>query len=94
MHLCLSDFIKGSSSVYVGQSVNTSFLSPYMDSLGAIFSNGVNFAVVGSSTLPKFMPFALHIQVMQFVHFKERSIQLVAAGLFAFPLTFYVTISA
>lgn len=62
------------------QSVNTSFLRPYLDSLGTTFTNGANFAVVGSSTLPKYLPFALNIQVMQFLHFKARSNQLVTAG--------------
>ncbi|THF97246.1 hypothetical protein TEA_028391 [Camellia sinensis var. sinensis] len=61
------------------QSVNTSFLRPYLDSLGTTFTNGANFAVVGSSTLPKYLPFALNIQVMQFLHFKARSNQLVTA---------------
>lgn len=60
--------------------MNSSFLSPYLDSMGAIFSNGVNFAVVGSPTLPRFKPFALHIQIMQFLHFKDRSVELVTAG--------------
>ncbi|KAG5525499.1 hypothetical protein RHGRI_031971 [Rhododendron griersonianum] len=62
------------------QSVNASFLSPYMESLGSTFRNGANFAVVGSSTLPKFLPFALNVQVMQFLRFKARSLQLSAAG--------------
>ncbi|GJV67103.1 hypothetical protein Tco_1482612 [Tanacetum coccineum] len=42
------------------------FLTAYMESLGSTFSNGANFAVVGSSTLPKFVPFALNVQVMHF----------------------------
>ncbi|ONI04194.1 hypothetical protein PRUPE_6G307900 [Prunus persica] len=53
------------------QSLNVSLLSPYLDSLaGSNFSNGANFAVVGSSTIPKRVPFSLNIQVMQFIHFK------------------------
>ncbi|CAB4285094.1 unnamed protein product [Prunus armeniaca] len=53
------------------QSLNVSLLSPYLDSLaGSNFSNGANFAVVGSSTMPKRVPFSLSIQVMQFIHFK------------------------
>ncbi|KAK6143833.1 hypothetical protein DH2020_024181 [Rehmannia glutinosa] len=63
-----------------GESVNTSFLSPYLDSLGSTFSNGANFAIAGSATLPKFVPFALNIQVMQFKHFKDRSAELAATG--------------
>ncbi|KAL6278453.1 hypothetical protein ACE6H2_022054 [Prunus campanulata] len=55
----------------LGQSLNVSLLSPYLDSLaGSRFSNGANFAIVGSSTLPKRVPFSLNIQVMQFIHFK------------------------
>ncbi|KAF2324067.1 hypothetical protein GH714_006467 [Hevea brasiliensis] len=43
---------------FLCQSLNASFLSPYMDSLGGSrFTNGANFAVVGSSTLPKTAPF-------------------------------------
>ncbi|BFG36755.1 hypothetical protein CerSpe_230290 [Prunus speciosa] len=53
------------------QSLNVSLLSPYLDSLAeSRFSNGANFAIVGSSTLPKRVPFSLNIQVMQFIHFK------------------------
>lgn len=63
-----------------GQSVKASFLSPYLESLGSTFRNGANFAIVGSSTLPKFVPFALNVQVMQFLRFKARSLQLAAAG--------------
>ncbi|GMG99797.1 hypothetical protein Nepgr_001637 [Nepenthes gracilis] len=65
---------------FLCQSLNTSFLSPYLESLGSSFQNGANFAVVGSSTLPKFVPFALNVQIMQFLHFKSRSMELVAAG--------------
>ncbi|KDP23357.1 hypothetical protein JCGZ_23190 [Jatropha curcas] len=66
---------------FLCQSLNASFLNPYLDSLaGSRFSNGVNFAVVGSSTLPKFVPFSLNIQIMQFLHFKARALELVNAG--------------
>ncbi|RDX77758.1 GDSL esterase/lipase [Mucuna pruriens] len=55
------------------QSLNASLLVPYLDALsGTSFTNGANFAVVGSSTLPKY--------VMQFRHFKARSLELVTAG--------------
>ncbi|KAI3448456.1 hypothetical protein Pfo_005121 [Paulownia fortunei] len=65
---------------FLCQSLNTSLLSPYLDSLGSTFSNGANFAIAGSATLPKYVPFALHIQVMQFTHFKDRSVELAATG--------------
>lgn len=47
-----------------------------MESMGGTFKNGANFAVVGSSTLPKYVPFSLNIQLMQFLRFKSRSLQL------------------
>lgn len=52
-----------------------------MDSLaGSNFKNGANFAIIGSSTLPKYVPFSLNIQVMQFLHFKTRTLQLLNAN--------------
>lgn len=63
--------------------MNASLLSPYLDSLGSSFSNGANFAVVGSSTLPKYVPFSLNIQIMQFLHFKARALELFTAGNFS-----------
>lgn len=65
---------------FLCQSLNTSFLNPYLESVGSNFHNGANFAVVGSSTLPKYVPFALNIQIMQFLHFKTRSLELAASG--------------
>ncbi|TXG48895.1 hypothetical protein EZV62_024770 [Acer yangbiense] len=66
---------------FLCESLNASFLSPYLDSLtNSKFTNGANFAIVGSSTLPKFVPFSLNIQVMQFLHFKARTLELVTAG--------------
>ena len=62
-------------------SLNASLLVPYLDALsGTSFTNGANFAVVGSSTLPKYVPFSLNIQVMQFRRFKARSLELVTTG--------------
>ncbi|KAF8392736.1 hypothetical protein HHK36_023085 [Tetracentron sinense] len=61
---------------FLCQSLGTSFLSPYLDSLGSNFTNGANFAVVGSSTLPKYVPFSLNIQLMQFLHFKAHSLDI------------------
>lgn len=65
---------------FLCQSAKTSFLSPYLDSIGSTFTNGANFAIVGSRTLPKDVPFSLNIQVMQFLHFKSRSTELVTSG--------------
>ncbi|XP_022946014.1 GDSL esterase/lipase At1g09390-like [Cucurbita moschata] len=62
---------------FLCESLNMNLLNPYMDSLArSNFKNGANFAIVGSSTLPKYVPFSLNIQVMQFVHFKTRTLEL------------------
>lgn len=75
--------------------MNTRFLNPYLDSLArSNFANGANFAIVGSSTLPKYVPFSLNIQVMQFLHFKARALELVAAGkvrFFKLNSTYYLS---
>lgn len=66
----------------IGESLNTSFLSPYLESLGSDFRNGANFAITGSTTLPPDVPFSLHIQVNQFFRFKARSLELIAQGIY------------
>ncbi|XP_010415016.1 PREDICTED: GDSL esterase/lipase LIP-4-like isoform X1 [Camelina sativa] len=66
---------------FLCQSLNTSLLRPYLDSLGGTrFQNGANFAIVGSATLPKNVPFSLSIQLMQFSHFKSRSLELASSS--------------
>lgn len=66
--------------MFAGESLNMSYLSPYLDSLGTEFRNGANFAVGGSTTLPNNKPFALHIQLLQFLRFRSRTLQLAAQG--------------
>ncbi|XP_017976380.1 PREDICTED: GDSL esterase/lipase At3g62280 [Theobroma cacao] len=61
--------------------LNLSYLSPYLDSLAPNFTSGVNFAVSGAMTLPQFVPFALDVQVRQFIRFKNRSLELQTTGL-------------
>ncbi|CAO2173792.1 unnamed protein product [Urochloa humidicola] len=65
---------------YLCESLNMSYLSPYLEALGTDFTGGANFAISGSSTLPRNVPFSLHVQVQQFLHFKQRSFELVAHG--------------
>ncbi|CAH8381971.1 unnamed protein product [Eruca vesicaria subsp. sativa] len=66
---------------FLCQSLNTSLLRPYLDSLGgSSFLNGANFAIGGSSTLPKRVPFSLNIQLMQFLHFKSKSLELASTS--------------
>ncbi|KAG1326088.1 putative GDSL esterase/lipase LIP-4 [Cocos nucifera] len=66
---------------FLCESLNTSYLSPYLESLGSDFRNGANFAIAGSTTLPPDIPFSLHIQVNQLLRFKARSLELIAEGL-------------
>ncbi|KAM7521381.1 hypothetical protein LguiA_011283 [Lonicera macranthoides] len=48
---------------FLCESLNTSYLRAYLDSLDPNFPNGANFAVGGSTTLPRSVPFALNIQL-------------------------------
>ncbi|KAG6466592.1 hypothetical protein ZIOFF_075601 [Zingiber officinale] len=65
---------------FLCEALNTSYLSPYMEPLGSDFRNGANFAIVGSTTRPPELPFALAVQVRQFLRFKMRSLYLLAQG--------------
>ncbi|XP_020590603.1 GDSL esterase/lipase LIP-4 [Phalaenopsis equestris] len=65
---------------FLCESLNSSYLCPYLESLGSDFTNGANFAVAGSATQPRNQPFSLLIQVLQFFRFKSRSLELVAQG--------------
>jgi hypothetical protein len=65
-----------------GESLNISYLSPYLKAVGSNYSNGVNFAIGGSMTLPRDVLFSLHVQVQQFFFFKARSMELINQGLF------------
>ncbi|KAD5316917.1 hypothetical protein R6Q59_032142 [Mikania micrantha] len=60
--------------------LNLSYLSPYLESLAPNFTSGVNFAIAGAMTQPQFVPFQLDVQVRQFVHFKNRSLELLSLG--------------
>ncbi|ERN03271.1 GDSL esterase/lipase At1g09390 [Amborella trichopoda] len=62
---------------FLCESLNASYLSAYLESLAPNFKNGANFAIAGSATLPPFQPFALNIQVSQFLRFKTRTLQLI-----------------
>jgi hypothetical protein len=68
------------ADVTTGESLNMSYLSPYLEALGSDFTGGANFAISGSTTLPGNVPFALHVQVQQFLHFKQRCLDLIARG--------------
>ncbi|KAL3729525.1 hypothetical protein ACJRO7_026621 [Eucalyptus globulus] len=57
----------------MGENLNTSILSPNLESLGPNFSNGANFAVSGAATIPRDQPFNLGVQLNQFLLFRSRS---------------------
>ncbi|KAF0901755.1 hypothetical protein E2562_006221 [Oryza meyeriana var. granulata] len=65
---------------FICESLNTPHLSPYMKSLGSDFSNGVNFAIGGSTATPGGSTFSLDVQLHQFLFFRTRSIELINQG--------------
>ncbi|XP_009590850.1 GDSL esterase/lipase LIP-4-like isoform X2 [Nicotiana tomentosiformis] len=66
---------------FLCESLNMSYLSPYLESVKPNFNNGVNFAIGGATTLPKNALFTLSTQVLQFIRFKARYLQLQSKGL-------------
>ncbi|KAM0015728.1 putative alpha-L-fucosidase [Helianthus debilis subsp. tardiflorus] len=65
---------------FICEHLKLGYLSPYMESLAPNFTSGVNFAVAGGMILPPFIPFHLGAQVRQFIHFKNRSLELLSQG--------------
>ncbi|TVU02879.1 hypothetical protein EJB05_51601 [Eragrostis curvula] len=65
---------------FICESLHTPYLSPYLKSLGADFSNGVNFAIGGSTATPGASPFSLDVQYHQFLYFRARSLELMNLG--------------
>ncbi|XP_030532574.2 GDSL esterase/lipase At1g09390-like isoform X3 [Rhodamnia argentea] len=65
---------------FLCESLNTSYLSPYLESLGPNFSDGANFAIGGAATLPRYKPFSLDVQVLEFLRFRSRSPLLLSRG--------------
>ncbi|BAD54714.1 putative early nodule-specific protein ENOD8 [Oryza sativa Japonica Group] len=65
---------------FICESLNTPHLSPYLKSLGSDFSNGVNFAIGGSTATPGGSTFSLDVQLHQFLYFRTRSIELINQG--------------
>uniref|UniRef100_A0A3Q7E8J0 Uncharacterized protein n=1 Tax=Solanum lycopersicum TaxID=4081 RepID=A0A3Q7E8J0_SOLLC len=63
-----------------GRIVGNGYLTPFMESIGKNFTNGVNFAIAGSKTLPKLIFFNLHIQFAQFNRFRSLSLELFNKG--------------
>ncbi|KAG8084777.1 hypothetical protein GUJ93_ZPchr0010g9896 [Zizania palustris] len=66
---------------FICESLNTHELNPYLKSIGSDYSNGVNFAMAGSTVSRGVSPYSLNVQVDQFVYFKHRSLELFGRGL-------------
>lgn len=76
-----SDFLGFmNDQIHSGERLNITYLSPYLKAFGSNYSNGVNFAIAGSTTLPRDVLFALHVQVQEFMFFKARSLELISQG--------------
>ncbi|KAL5202817.1 hypothetical protein ABZP36_013769 [Zizania latifolia] len=65
---------------FICESLNTHHLSPYMKPLGSDYSNGVNFAIAGSTATPGDTRFSLDVQLDQFLFFKERCLESIERG--------------
>ncbi|RWW44984.1 hypothetical protein BHE74_00049216 [Ensete ventricosum] len=63
---------------FICEGLKMSYLSHYLESSGSNFSHGVNFAVVGAAVDLPGNPFPLSTQVLQFLHFKNRTRELMA----------------
>lgn len=71
--------------MYSAESFEIPYLSAYLNSIGANFRHGANFATSGSTILQPNLtyfqsflsPFSLDIQLMQFLQFKPRSLSFV-----------------
>ncbi|KAF2316335.1 hypothetical protein GH714_041676 [Hevea brasiliensis] len=59
---------------FIAERLKLPYLSAYLDSVGADFRHGANFATGGSSIrLGGYSPFHLGIQISQFIQFKART---------------------
>jgi hypothetical protein len=67
---------------FTGASLKTGYLTPYLELMGPNFTNGANFAISGTSILPGLIPFSLKVQVLQFLRFRARSLELSSKGTF------------
>ncbi|XP_062230829.1 GDSL esterase/lipase At1g09390-like [Phragmites australis] len=66
---------------FICESLNTRELNPYLKGIGSDYSNGVNFAMAGSTVTHGVSPYSLNVQIDQFVYFKHRSLELFKRGL-------------
>ncbi|GMY17112.1 GDSL esterase/lipase LIP-4 [Fagus crenata] len=74
---------------FLCESLHTAYLTPYFESVRPNFTNGANFAISGSSTLPGLIPFSLNVQVLQFLRFRARSLELLSKAAFSSQIIKY-----
>ncbi|XP_057790371.1 GDSL esterase/lipase LIP-4-like isoform X1 [Salvia miltiorrhiza] len=65
---------------FLCENVKSNYLSPYLESVEPDFSNGANFAIAGSATLPRYVAFSLSVQILEFRRFRNHSLQLQSKG--------------
>ncbi|WOL15971.1 GDSL esterase/lipase [Canna indica] len=65
---------------FICERLKMSLLSHYLESSGSDFTHGVNFAVAGAAAELTITPFPLSTQVLQFLHFKNRTRELRPRG--------------
>ncbi|KAF6982477.1 hypothetical protein CFC21_000857 [Triticum aestivum] len=67
---------------FIAESLGIRYLSPYLESSGSNFADGVNFAVAGAAAASNqsAIPFTMATQVNQFLHFKNRTRELRPLG--------------
>lgn len=73
-----------------GENLGTNYLTPFLESLGPNFTNGANFAISGSRTLPRYEPFSLGVQSRQLFRFQTRSIELNSKGMLLSYTLFFI----
>lgn len=66
---------------FLCENLTINYLSPYLEALGSDFNHGANFAIAGAGTQASASyPLSLHVQVLQFLQFKSRSLELLNQG--------------
>ncbi|CAA0824935.1 GDSL esterase/lipase LIP-4 [Striga hermonthica] len=66
---------------FLCEQLKANYMTPYLESVGPDFTNGANFAVGGAATHPKYAPFSLDTQVLEFLRFYNRSLELNSQGI-------------
>ncbi|KAJ3676090.1 hypothetical protein LUZ60_003502 [Juncus effusus] len=66
---------------FICEGLKINYMSHYLESSGSNFTHGVNFAVAGAATVDAGTPFSLPVQVLQFLHFKNKTRELRPQGL-------------